>query len=66
MGRAFSFRQRRVLALVAAGRCQQCERKLTKSFHADHITAFSKGGATVIENGQALCPNCNLKKGVNK
>tara|TARA_Y100000590_G_scaffold429904_1_gene542939 strand:- start:3357 stop:3557 length:201 start_codon:yes stop_codon:yes gene_type:complete len=66
MARAFSFRQRRILALVAAGRCQHCKEKLTKSFHADHITAFSKGGATVIENGQALCPNCNLKKGVNK
>lgn len=66
MARRFSLRQRRILALVAAGQCQQCNRRLTKSFHADHVTPFSKGGATVLKNGQALCPNCNQKKGVNE
>lgn len=31
--------------------------------HADHITAWSKGGKTIPENCQMLCRDCNLKKG---
>ena len=30
--------------------------------HVDHITAWSKGGETVLENLQTLCSNCNLGK----
>ena len=37
--------------------------KLSKIFHGDHIIPFSKNGKTIIKNGQALCPTCNLKKG---
>jgi 5-methylcytosine-specific restriction endonuclease McrA len=36
---------------------------LTRGFHADHVVAFANGGDTVVNNGQALCPLCNLKKG---
>lgn len=31
--------------------------------HADHITAWSKGGHTTPDNCQMLCRDCNLKKG---
>lgn len=31
--------------------------------HVDHITAFSRGGKTVIENLRTLCQQCNLGKG---
>ncbi|MGI9310337.1 MAG: HNH endonuclease family protein [bacterium] len=31
--------------------------------HADHKTAWSKGGKTSIENCQMLCVDCNLGKG---
>jgi len=42
--------------------CQEnCE---WDNFHADHILAWSAGGKTTVSNGQLLCPNCNLKKGV--
>ena len=63
MNRCFSQRQRRILAWVAGGHCRVCGVKLSREFHADHKVAFSKGGATTTQNGQALCPPCNLQKG---
>ena len=63
MKRRFNKRQKRILAWVAAGACQMCGIRLQKNFHADHVTAFSRGGKTINENGQALCSGCNLKKG---
>jgi predicted ATP-dependent serine protease len=63
MNRAFDARQRRILAWVAGGRCRQCGKCINDGFHADHIVPYSKGGATVTQNGQALCAVCNLKKG---
>jgi len=64
--RCFSLRQKIILALVSGGRCASCGNRLGASgleFHADHINPFSKGGATILANGQALCSRCNLKKG---
>jgi superfamily II DNA or RNA helicase len=63
MKRRFGARQRRVLAWVAGGCCAICGTRLAKDFHADHVVPFSRGGATVTNNGQALCGPCNLKKG---
>lgn len=63
MARRFSARQRRVLAWVAGGRCAICGTPLTQAFHADHVVPYSRGGATVTNNGQALCGPCNLVKG---
>ena len=31
--------------------------------HIDHIVAWAKGGATLLENLQTLCSNCNWGKG---
>lgn len=31
--------------------------------HIDHITTFSKGGKTILDNLQAPCGKCNLGKG---
>ena len=36
---------------------------LDTHIHADHVTAYAKGGKTVTRNGQALCPTCNMSKG---
>ena len=63
MTRHFSKNQRRVLVWTSGGYCSICCAKLDHSFHADHVQPFSKGGATVIKNGQALCMSCNLRKG---
>ena len=59
--RLFTRRQRDALRLVAGNRCEICGAVLT-DFHADHVKPHSKGGPTTLNNGQALCPPCNLKK----
>ncbi len=43
-----------------------CGIKLHNAFHADHVVPFVNSGKTYINNGQALCANCNLKKGSQK
>ena len=43
--------------------CPRCGKPLSCDFHADHVTAYSKGGRTNLYEMQALCPKCNLKKG---
>jgi 5-methylcytosine-specific restriction endonuclease McrA len=36
---------------------------LAPGWHADHVMPVRAGGATKPENGRALCPSCNLRKG---
>ena len=61
--RLFSKRQKVILAILSGNRCSICQIPLKKSFHADHKRPWSKGGKTILNNGQALCAQCNLKKG---
>lgn len=61
--RHFNRSQKIALYLAAGGCCEICGKPLEQGWHADHIVPHAKGGETVIENGQALCPECNLKKG---
>lgn len=63
MARRFSSRQRIALYLATAGRCALCGVSLGPDWHADHVQPYSRGGATDVLNGQALCPTCNLRKG---
>jgi hypothetical protein len=35
---------------------------IQRGIHADHKEPYSKGGKTILENGQVLCRGCNLKK----
>lgn len=63
MKRVFSKRQRKILKIIGGNVCQLCDSPLESTFHADHRVAFSKGGKTIIRNGQALCATCNLQKG---
>lgn len=45
------------------GKCALCgQKKELKDMQADHIIPWSKGGRTVLENGQMLCVSCNEKK----
>lgn len=61
--RTFSTNQKRALFILADGKCRVCGKDLPEDWHADHIKPYSRGGKTDIINGQALCPECNLKKG---
>ncbi|MFD4275853.1 DEAD/DEAH box helicase family protein [Streptomyces cyaneofuscatus] len=61
--RAFNSAERVALFLAADGRCTACRQELDPGWHGDHMQPWSAGGPTEVTNGQALCPECNLKKG---
>ena len=63
--RLFNKRQKKFLKLISGNLCSICKSVLEKDFHADHIKPYSKRGLTTLKNGQAVCPKCNLSKGVN-
>ena len=66
--RAFKYELRRAVMTRAGHRCEaglflvvgRCRRPAVE---ADHVYPWSKGGATVIGNGQALCTLHNRRKG---
>ena len=43
----------------------QCEgiKVVWDDWHCDHILPWTRGGPTIVENGQVACPACNLAKG---
>jgi len=47
-------------------KCRLCGRSPATNpsveLHVDHVTAWTNGGVTVMENLQTLCTNCNLGK----
>lgn len=61
--RRFNASERAALYLAADGKCARCGIGLEPGWHADHHDPHSRGGATDVINGQALCPTCNLRKG---
>ena len=62
--RAFTPDERIVIWRRDDETCQKCERKiLFLEMEADHIKPHSKGGQTIIANGQTLCKQCNANKG---
>jgi hypothetical protein len=65
--RIFTPEQRLAIFRKDNGHCQlkmACDgAKLSwGEWHADHIVPYSKGGKTIVANGQAACPACNLTK----
>ena len=67
--REFTYDQRAVIYRKTNGECVNPKNNPDCSghcdwnnWHADHIVPHSRGGRTTVENGQLLCPSCNLKK----
>lgn len=64
--RNFDEAQRQVIFRRFNGVCQICGKACEwNDWEADHIVPWSKGGKTVVENGQVLCPSCNSRKSDN-
>jgi superfamily II DNA or RNA helicase len=63
MKRLFNKKQKAALFILSQGKCSECKAQLKHGWHADHVKPFIHGGETDVLNGQALCPDCNLKKG---
>ena len=44
-------------------KCKKCGKEcLIEEMEADHITPWSQGGHTTIDNCQMLCKKCNREK----
>ncbi len=61
--RIFTPDQRAVIYRRGNGVCAECGIAVSEdNFEADHIKPWSKGGRTIIANGQILCSHCNHAK----
>ncbi len=61
--RAFSDKQKREAYEKQNGICSKCGGRFDiDEMEADHITPWSEGGATTLENCQMLCKHCNRVK----
>ena len=61
--RLFSDNQKREAYEIQQGICVHCEEHFEiEDMEADHITPWSKGGKTTVENCQMLCLHCNRIK----
>ena len=65
--RNFTHEQRLAIYRKNEGRCQlriSCngEKLAWHYWHADHVIPYSRGGKTVVSNGQVACPSCNSLK----
>lgn len=57
-----SKRERLTLWLLQDGKCAICSRGLEEKFEIDHLTPYSKKGATELWNLQMVCSECHLAK----
>jgi hypothetical protein len=62
--RAANWRQRAVVLMRDGAQCRLCGATPQSGarLHVDHVTPWSLGGETVIENLQILCEQCNIGK----
>ena len=61
--RAFDADEKATMYARQKGLCAICGKPFAiGDMHGDHITPWSKGGKTTLDNGQMLCTTCNLKK----
>jgi len=61
--RAFTDNQKRKKLAEQGGKCAICEKQITLAeAEGDHITPWSEGGHTSMDNLQILCRKCNREK----
>ena len=61
--RVFTDSQKRTLYERQKGICSTCKEHFEiEKMEADHITPWSQGGKTELDNGQMLCRDCNRRK----
>ena len=61
--RSFTDSNKRTLYERQNGICKMCEEHFDIGLmEADHITPWSQGGKTELDNGQMLCRECNRRK----
>lgn len=61
--RAFTESQKRTAYERQGGLCPKCGKHFPiKEMQGDHITPWSKGGKTNVDNCQMLCADCNRRK----
>jgi len=61
--RAPNWRQRAVVLMRDGAKCRLCGASAqVAKLNIDHITPWSRGGETIIENLQVLCELCNIGK----
>lgn len=61
--RSFTDSQKRTAYEQQKGICPKCNKHFEiTEMQGDHITPWSKGGHTVVENLQMLCADCNRRK----
>ena len=60
--RTANWRQRAIVLMRDGAKCQMCGATPQSGarLHIDHITPWSKGGETIIENLRVLCEQCNV------
>ena len=62
--RAFTDNMKREAFERQQGICPNCKQHFEiEEMEADHITPWSQGGATTLDNCQMLCRDCNRRKG---
>ena len=62
--RTFDGRTKELVYRQQDGKCAHCGRHFELAdMEGDHITPWSEGGKTIIENCQMLCKACNRQKG---
>jgi 5-methylcytosine-specific restriction endonuclease McrA len=63
--RIFSQEQRRIIWNTSDSlKCKKCHKILSwNDFTIDHISPYTKGGKTKLENAALMCRSCNSKKG---
>ena len=64
--RNFTEEERLIIWAKSDKKCCECEKVITyEEYQADHKDPYSRGGKTILENGQVLCFSCNASKSNN-